>query len=270
MKTREPHILVFGNEKGGTGKSTLAAHVVVSLLDMGKSVAVIDIDSRQRTLGRFIENREAFIRTSGKALSIPMYVVLGARNTPGEGVDEKDQQNQLQQTLGDLKSKSDFIVVDCPGNDTYLSRLAHALADTLVTPLNDSFVDLDLLAKVDPFSYEIRSLSLYTQRVWDSRKFRSAAEKAPLDWVVTRNRLATLGSHNNQRVNHVLKALKKRINFRYVAGLNERVIYRELFPQGLTMMDLKKLDEGAVSQASHVAARFEIKTLIKGLKLPSV
>jgi len=156
----------------------------------------------------------------------------------------------------------DFIVIDCPGNDTYLSRLAHALADTLVTPLNDSFVDLDLLGEVSPINFQVKKLSFYTEMVWDSRKFRSASGKPPMDWVVVRTRLASLDSRNNKRVHDALDALQKRIMFRYVPGLYERVIYKELFPSGLTILDLEK-----VNSLSHVAARQEVRSLVDSLNL---
>ncbi len=265
---KQAHIIVFGNEKGGTGKSTLAAHVAVSLLEQGKQVAIIDIDGRQKSLGRFMENRAAFIAATGENLKTPISAVVTSEKKQNLKDEQEAQKSQLEKYLDQFKPTIDFIIIDCPGNDTFISRLAHALADTLITPLNDSFVDLDLLAHIDPMTYEVNGLSHYTQMVWDSRKFRSAAGQQPLDWIVTRNRLATLDSHNNRRVDHVLKKLQNRIKFRYVSGVNERVIFRELFPQGLTMFDLQKINSKEKIKASHVAARFEIKSLIDALELP--
>ena len=262
------HIIVFGNEKGGTGKSTLAAHVAVSLLGQGKQVAILDIDGRQKSLARFMENRAAFIAATGQDLKTPISAVINSEKNQNLKDEQQSQEKQLEKYLEQFKSSADFILIDCPGNDTVLSRLAHALADTLITPLNDSFVDLDLLAHVDPMTYKINAFSHYTQMVWDSRKFRSAAGQKPLNWIVTRNRLATLDSHNNRRVDHVLKKLQSRIKFRYVSGVNERVIFRELFPQGLTMFDLQKINQKEKIKTSHVAARFEIKNLIDALELP--
>ena len=265
---KQAHIIVFGNEKGGTGKSTLAAHVAVSLLEKGKQVAIIDIDGRQKSLARFMENRATFIAASGQDLKVPLSAVISPAKKSSLKDEQQIQEAKLEKYLEQFKSTTDFILIDCPGNDTFLSRLVHALADTLVTPLNDSFVDLDLLAHVDPMTYDVTSFSHYTKMVWDSRKFRSAAGQKPLDWIVTRNRLATLNSHNNRRVDHVLKKLQRRIKFRYVSGVNERVIFRELFPQGLTMFDLQKINKKNATQTSHVAARFEIKNLIDALELP--
>lgn len=256
------HILVLGNEKGGTGKSTLAMHLVVGLMDNGKKVAVIDLDARQKSIARYIENRQAYTQREGEALQLPLISVVKQSQAKVTSQRQEEDQANMQAALDNVSQQVDFIVIDCPGNDTYLSRLAHALADTLVTPLNDSFVDLDLIGEVAATDYQVKQLSYYSEMVWDSRKFRSASGQAPMDWVVVRNRLASLDSRNNKRVHRALEALQKRIMFRYVPGLYERVIYKELFPSGLTILDLPK-----TNSLSNVAARQELRSLIDNLKL---
>lgn len=267
MVNNSTPIIVFGNEKGGTGKSTLAMHVVIRLLDRGHRVGLIDLDSRQQTISRFLDNRARFIRKSGCDLISPEYLTIRASTRNNLKDQQLEEQSNLEAALDRFKHRVDFIVFDCPGSYTYLSRLAHALADTLVTPINDSFVDLDLLGQVDPDSYQVEKLSRYSEMVWESRKLRSASGKPPTDWVVTRNRLAMLDSINNRRVDSALAALQKRIMFRYVPGLHERVIYRELFPKGLTMMDLNRVPEMGRLTASQVAARSEVRTLVRSLNL---
>ncbi len=258
------HIIVFGNEKGGTGKSTLAMHVVVSLLEAGRKVAVIDLDSRQQSLSRYIENRKQTAETSALELPLPERVVINPATH--DTISERQTQERLflQNHIDRFSGDCDCIVIDCPGSDTFLARQAHAHADTLVTPMNDSFVDLDLLGQVDPDNYEVKGLSHYSELVWESRKQRSLTGKPPVDWIVTRNRLAHLHSRNNQRMDNALRALQKRIMFRYVPGLSERVVYRELFPQGLTLLDLPKLGK---MQLSHVTARHELRQLVNQLQL---
>jgi len=256
------HILVLGNEKGGTGKSTLAMHLVVGLMDNGKKVAVIDLDARQKSIARYIENRQAYMQREGKTLQLPLVSVVEQSQAKVTSQRQEEDQANMQAALDNVSQQVDFIVIDCPGNDTYLSRLAHALADTLVTPLNDSFVDLDLIGEVAATDYQVKQLSYYSEMVWDSRKFRSASGQAPMDWVVVRNRLASLDSRNNKRVHRALEALQKRIMFRYVPGLYERVIYKELFPSGLTILDLPK-----TNSLSNVSARQELRSLIDNLKL---
>ena len=262
MDKKDAHIIVLGNEKGGTGKSTLAMNIVVGLIDIGKKVAVIDLDSRQKSVARYVQNRRTFMDNGGANVAMPELKVINQSHANLIKDREADDQKNLQEGLDAFNKQADFIVIDCPGNDTYLSRLAHALADTLVTPLNDSFVDLDLLGEVSASDYQVKKLSFYTEMVWDSRKFRSASGKPSMDWVVVRTRLASLDSRNNKRVHDALKALQKRIMFRYVAGLYERVIYKELFPSGLTILDLKK-----ANSLSHVAARQEVRSLVDSLNL---
>jgi len=263
------HIIVFGNEKGGTGKSTLLMHVVVSLLREGKRVAIVDLDSRQRTVGRYIENRQNFSRQCGHPLPMPGYRVVPPATADSQEQRRRTERETLEAAIGELALDHDFVVVDCPGSDNYRATLAHAHADTLVTPLNDSFIDLDLIGEVDE-DYAVRRLSHYSEMVWESRKMRALMQRPPLDWIVTRNRLATLDSRNNQRVHAALTALQKRIMFRYVPGLNERVVYRELFPQGLTLLDLPGIGEAGRTQLSHIAARSELRRLVETLRLPGI
>jgi len=264
------HVIALGNEKGGSGKSTTAMHLVVGLLDMGFSVAAVDIDARQRTLSRYIENRNAFCADNGVRLAMPGHAIVArsAQNTAEAA--EAEEGKRLSETLAQFSASHDFIVIDCPGSDNFLSRRAHAYADTLITPLNDSFVDLDLLAKVDPNTYQILGPSHYSAMVWESRKERAAAGGAAIDWVVIRNRLASLEARNQRRVGGVLENLAKRIGFRYGPGFKERVIYRELFLKGLTLMDLSAAGVETSMTLSHVSARQEVRSLIDSLRLPGI
>lgn len=270
MSQTSAHIIVLGNEKGGTGKSTLAMHIAVSLMEQGKQVAVIDLDSRQQTITRYLQNRLTYLSSNNHALHTPEYQAVASSDKPDIKQRQEQEQQGLQATLDEFSSSKDFILIDCPGNDTWLSRLAHALADTLVTPMNDSFVDLDLLGHVDPKSYQVGKLSCYSEMVWSSRQLRSVGGKPPMDWVVVRNRVANINSYNKQRMDAALDALQDRIMFRYAPGLHDRVVYRELFPKGLTFMDLKKTGELGKTRMSHVATRYEIRQLVQNLNLPGI
>ena len=270
MSQSSAHIVVMGNEKGGTGKSTMAMHIAVSLMERGKQVAIIDLDSRQQTITRYLENRQAYLTANGHILHTPEYRAVAGSDKPDIKQRQQEEQQGLQAALDRYSATKDFILIDCPGNDTWLSRLAHALADTLVTPMNDSFVDLDLLGHVDADNYQVGKLSCYSEMVWSSRQLRSVGGKPPMDWVVVRNRVATINSYNKQRMDAALDALKDRIMFRYVPGLHDRVIYRELFPKGLTFLDLKKTGELGKTRMSHVATRFEIGQLLQNLSLPGL
>lgn len=269
---RAPHIIVTGNEKGGAGKSTVAMHVMIALARMGKRVGAIDLDVRQRSLTRYLENRRAFAAGRNLDMPSPTLAVVQASAAREIDVAEAEEQQRFDTALRQLAERCDFVVIDAPGSDTFLSRLAHAAADTLISPMNDSFVDFDLLGDVDPETFAVRRPSLYAELVWECRKRKAARTRRPIDWVVMRNRMApgAVDSKNRQRVGEALKALSTRIGFRIAPGLSERVIFRELFPKGLTLLDLEPgvLEQGL--SIGHVAARQELRDLVIVLKLPGL
>lgn len=250
------HIIVVGNEKGGSGKSTTSMHVVTALARMGHRVGGLDLDIRQRSLGRYLENRAAFAARKGLELPMPMLATLAEGSDP------------LTPALSTLEASCDFILLDCPGSHTKLSQMAHTVADTLLTPMNDSFVDFDLLARMSPDG-RVMGPSIYAEMVWAARQMRAEAGAGPIDWLVLRNRLGTQQMHNKRRVGGALATLSKRIGFRVSPGFSERVIFRELFPRGLTLLDLKDIGTEQLSM-SNIAARQELRDLIAELKLPGV
>ncbi len=263
------HIIVVGNEKGGAGKSTVSMHVATALSRMGHKVGCLDLDLRQKTLGRYIGNRHTYMEKAGLALPTPGYHDLPEvdQTTLAEG--ENPYDHRLSMAVAGLEPESDFILIDCPGSHTRLSQVAHSLADTLITPLNDSFVDFDLLAHVDTEGENITGPSVYSEMVWNARQLRAQAGLVPIDWVVVRNRMGAQAMVNKEKMERVIEKLSKRIGFRTAPGFNERVIFRELFPRGLTLLDLRDLGVKGLN-ISNVAARQELRDLIKALNLPNV
>ena len=251
MAMGQPHVITFANEKGGTGKSTTAVHTAIALAASGHRVGAIDLDNRQRTMTRYFENREATIRRLEKPL-------LRARF---EVVEELNEAN-FEAAIERLAGETDVIVIDTPGRDDAVARAAILRADTLVTPMNDSFVDLDLIGQVNPDTYKVVKPSFYADLIWTSRTQRAKQVGKSVDWVVLRNRLQHVDSHNLRRVGAALDELSKRVGFRVIPGLGERVIYRELFPKGLTLLDLADLGEVGIG---HIAARQELREMIAGL-----
>jgi chromosome partitioning protein len=255
-RSAKPWTIVFGNEKGGSGKSTAAVQVAIGLLRRGHKVAVVDLDARQGTLSRYMANREAHG-------GLPMPVTAGLlpskldENSKADAADEE----ALAAILSGF-SACDFIIIDTPGNDTKLSRLAHSSADTLVTPINDSFIDFDLLARVDSKTKKILGPSVYAELVWERRKERALKGGKPIDWIVMRNRLSHSDAHNKREMAEAVAELAKRIGFRVAPGFGERVIFRELFLSGLTLFDLGSASGGPALALSHLAARQEARTLI--------
>jgi chromosome partitioning protein len=264
------HVIVFGNEKGGTGKTTTAMHIAVAIARQGRKVVCIDLDGRQRSFARYIENRVAFSERMGKNLPTPEVEVIERSKGTAKSEADADETARLNDALARAKEKADFIVIDTPGNDTTLSRVGHAAADTLVTPLNDSFLDFDLLAKFDPDSLEIKGPSLYSEFVWDCRKRRLMTHRANLDWVVMRNRVPSAEMRNKRRVAQAVEQLSSRVGCRIAPGFSDRVIFRELFPLGLTMLDLPVRGLGMALTMSHIAARQEVRELLTMLRLPGL
>lgn len=258
-KNSGPKIIVFGNEKGGSGKSTAAVQVAIGLLRQGRTVATLDLDARQGTLSRYMTNREAH----GGLPMPPHAAILPSRLNDSLAAGEADRA-ALDAAIANF-AELEFIVADTPGNDTQLSRLAHARADTLVTPINDSFVDFDLLARVDPKTRKILGPSVYAELVWDRRKERAMAGGAPIDWIVMRNRLGHSEAHNKREMGIALDELAKRIGFRTARGFGERVIFRELFLTGLTLFDLGAGAGGPPLAMSHLAGRQEARALIDAI-----
>ncbi len=263
------HIIVVGNEKGGAGKSTVSMHVASALARLGHKVAALDLDLRQRSLGRYVENRAAYIKESGVDLpQIRLHAlpeIDPATLNPGENVYD----HRLSAAISGLEGDNDFILIDCPGSHTRLSQVAHSLADTLITPLNDSFIDFDLLARTDPNGEKILGPSVYSEMVWNARQLRAQAGLKPIDWVVIRNRVGTQRMVNKEKMERAVKMLSNRIGFRVAPGFSERVIFRELFPRGLTLLDLKDVGVRQLN-ISNIAARQELRDMMKALNLPGV
>jgi chromosome partitioning protein len=269
---RQAHVIVVGNQKGGAGKSTVAMHLAVALMRMGRRTGVLDLDVRQRTLTRYIENRARHIASRGVHLPAPQILELHESRARMLDVAEREDESGFRAALRRLGETCAFIIIDSPGGDSYLARLAHACADTLVTPLNDSFIDFDLLGDVDPECSGVIRPSIYSEMVWESRKRKAAAERTPIDWVVVRNRLSAsrIEAKNKQKVGDALKTLSSRIGFRLAPGLSERVIFRELFPQGLTLLDFNVAGGEGEMGMTHLAARQELRDLFVSLKLPGL
>src|SRR5256714_1271392 len=148
-------------------------------------------------------------------------------------------------------------------------RLAHSMADTLVTPLNDSFLDFDVLGTVDAASFEVIGVGHYAQMVRYARRQRRIVDGGLTDWIVVRNRLALLGSRNKKVIGECLDRLGLRLGFRATEGFSERVVFREFFPLGLTALDdLDAAILGSKPNLAHLTARQEVRRLIEELKLP--
>jgi chromosome partitioning protein len=264
-----PNVIVLGNEKGGSGKSTTAIHIIVSLLRDGYRVGAMDLDARQGTLAGTLAARKVFVESKNIPLPLPEFAAVHRSKLDNRLEAEAEERARFDEAFAGLAAKADIIVIDCPGADTFLSRYGHAHADTLITPINDSFVDFSMLAKVDPENHDIVNPSIYSEMVWEARKSRFSRDRGRIDWIVMRNRLAASEARNKRDVGSTLETLAKRIGFRTLKGFGERVIFRELYLQGLTLMDVREANIGIAMGLSHVAARAEVRALIGAIKKPA-
>ena len=146
-------VIVVANEKGGSGKSTVAVHLAVALMKSGLSVASIDLDSRQRSFTHYIDNRLAWGRQRGKDLPTPAHLCFDEDAEFSTAQDASAARQELAQTIENLTSQHRYVVIDTAGHNHFLTQFAHSRADVLVTPLNDSFIDLDVLGNVDPETF---------------------------------------------------------------------------------------------------------------------
>ncbi len=264
---RTAHVIVVANEKGGSGKSTLSIHLAVALLKAGYRVATIDLDIRQRSLTRFFENRASWAKTAPWKVELPRHFAPDRGESPNQQDNETQEFAVFAEAIGEVEHDYEFVVIDTPASNSYLMRLAHSLADTLISPMNDSFIDMDVLSRVHHDRSQRGRVSQYAEIVLEARRKRRLVDNGLIDWVLVRNRMATLQSNNARQVDQALRKLAVELQFRVAEGLHDRVIFRELFPLGLTALD-------AIEEANHnltpsqQSARREIDTLLRELRLP--
>ncbi|QEK39837.1 division plane positioning ATPase MipZ [Candidatus Sneabacter namystus] len=263
---RKTHILVIGNIKGGAGKSTCAMHIIAGLIDQGLKVASLDTDGNQKTLTTYIQNRQIFNqKNSDIKLQLPLHFLLQGKSC-NSSVTEEQEAKILQHTLNKAKEYADVIVIDTPGSVCSLSSLAHSYADTIVTPVNDSFLDIDVLASVNPDSLKINKLSTYSEMIWKQKLLKAQRDGGEINWVIVRNRLSSIDAKNKRAVSQVIEEISKKVKCRVSPGFGERVIFRELFLKGLTLLDLPAIKQDNLSM-SHVAARQELRGLLRFLNI---
>lgn len=258
MVEKKAHIITVSNEKGGTGKSTISMHLAVLLMQEGFKTAVVDMDGRQGTLSRYIQNRCSFARHNGLNLIVPQLITVSPREKSDEYANHI---SEIELALNEIARTYDAVIIDTPGSKNYLFEEAHRLADTLITPLGDSLIDLNVLSEIDESMPDKQHAGHYAQFVWEIKKYRAQHGKPALNWIVAGNKISSLNSRNKTRFFEHLNRIAKIYGFRVAGGMKERVIYKELFLQGLTVLDLNTQALKGRLTMSHLAAKQEIKNL---------
>ena len=266
----QAYVIIVGNEKGGSGKTTTSMHLITALLRLGFKVGSVDVDPRQRSLTNYIENRKQTMAEQKVKLPMPDHICVERGNSGVAQEAQEQERERFEVAMERLLPANDFIVMDGPGNDTFLSRLAHSYADLVITPINDSFIDLDVLGKVDGSTLKVLKPSIYSEMIWEQKMKRAKRDGGSIEWIVMRNRLSNIDARNKRYMTQALQELSRRIGFRLAAGFSERVIFRELFLQGLTVLDVMDTSSNVRVSLSHVAARQEVRDLLVALKLPQI
>ncbi len=269
MKNRTiPYVFVIGNEKGGAGKTTCSMHLIAGLLDKGYKVASIDTDSRQHSLTTYLLNRSNYNKKNpNQQVTEPLHFHIKESNENNKDLKEQAELKSFEEAYLKAQDYADYVVIDTPGKDSVVSRIAHSRADTIVTPINDSFVDFDVLAKVNVDDFSIANPSIYSQMIWEQKIQKASNGGGSIDWIVVRNRLSNLDATNKRNVSRALELLSKRISFKVATGFSERVVFRELFLHGLTLLDLPHANYDKTFSVSHISARQELKEFLKCLDI---
>lgn len=258
VQARRARVLVVGNEKGGSGKSTVAVHLVVGFLRAGLKVGSLDLDVRQATLTRYLENRAAF--AAGRNVLLPMPTHRRGPNP----VSPADAASHVAALL----DGHDLVIVDTPGRVDDVSMAIHALADVIVTPVGESHLDLDLIGNLDRRQGRAVKPGPYAEFVWSVRQQRARGGLPPAEWFVCHNRRRQPETRVGREVARTLTDLASRFAFKLVPGFSERTVFQEMFPDGLTLLDLREAETGVGLTLSHVAARAEIRRLVEALSPP--
>jgi cellulose biosynthesis protein BcsQ len=114
----------------------MAMHVAVGLLKLGQRVSTIDLDSTQQSLTRYIENRRIWANYRRIELELPAHRYVSRARRPRPVENEAEELAALETAISSFDRSTDFLVIDTPSNDTYLMRLAHLMADMVLTPLS--------------------------------------------------------------------------------------------------------------------------------------
>lgn len=258
IQNKKAHIIVVSNEKGGTGKSTISMHLAIKLMQEGFSVATIDLDGRQGSLSKYIENRKRFCEQQNIFLPIPDHTRVYLEENPYLISQARDS---LASLIKQKINVFDAIIIDTPGTKNYLFEEGHKYADTVITPMSDSLVDLNVIADIDYQTNRILKPGHYSNFIWDIKKYLASQGKPYLNWIVCGNKLSSFKSKNKTAVFAHLERLSKIYGFRLFSGLKDRVIYKELFLEGLTVLDLSNEALKCKMTVSHIAAKREITSL---------
>ena len=254
-------VVVFGNEKGGSGKTTTAFHIAIILTKAGKKILAIDIDIRQKSFTRYLDNRNKTIERDKLPLQLPYIMSISDELIKSVDKDSSELKNIIDQK----RQEYDFIIVDTPGHYNALSKAVHEQADIIITPINDSFLDVDLLGQVNNQHYTDLKAGVYSNMIFECKKKRALIDKKEIEWYVIRNRISSTTTNNMQNIEEAINKLSSKYGFKVISGFGDRVIFKELFLDGLTLSDARTSPKVKIN-LSTVAARNELREIVKAIE----
>ena len=258
-------IIVFSNLKGGTGKSTTALSVIVGLLRRGKSVASLDLDMDQEALARYLFNRTRFAKLTKLRIGMPNHHRFTEIDPGGNGAELSTRLDILSGLIDNLVAENDYLVIDCPSLDNPLTRAVTARADVLTSPVNESFLDIDVIGEVRGSPPTVTRVGPFAEMIGAEMQRRRDEGIDPLEWIVVRNRRNPTATRHTAAIGTVLGELSRNLSFRVTDGFVDRLIFRELFLVGLSILDLRKDDPLIASNSSHRSAYEEASNLLQSV-----
>lgn len=262
---RPGRIIVFSNLKGGTGKSTTALSVIVGLLRQGKSVASLDLDMDQEALSRYLFNRTRFAKLTKLRIGMPDHHRFTQIDPGGNGAELSTRLDKLSELIDKLVAENDYLVIDCPSLDNPLTRAVTARADVLTSPVNESFLDIDVIGEVRGSPPTVTRVGPFAEIIGAEMQRRREEGIAPLEWIVVRNRRNPSATRHTAAIGTVLDELARNLSFRVTDGFVDRLIFRELFLVGLSILDLRKDDPLIAGNSSHKSAYEEASDLLQSV-----
>ena len=263
---RQPgRIIVFSNLKGGTGKSTTALSVIVGLLRRGKSVASLDLDMDQEALSRYLFNRTRFAKLTKLRIGMPDHHRFTEIDPGGNGAELSTRLDILSGLIDNLVAENDYLVIDCPSLDNPLTRAVTARADVLTSPVNESFLDIDVIGEVRGSPPTVTRVGPFAEMIGAEMQRRRDEGIDQLEWIVVRNRRNPSATRHTAAIGTVLGELSRNLSFRVADGFVDRLIFRELFLVGLSILDLRKDDPLIASNSSHRSAYEEASNLLQSV-----
>lgn len=267
-------VIVLGNEKGGSGKTTICIHLVIALCKLGFRVATIDIDCYQQSLGNYLTRRNKTAEKYKIPLCQPEHFTIPYNHKDDTAASRQAAEGALIGIIEQRSNDFDFIVIDTPGSHTHLNRLAHSYADHVITPVNDSYVDIMMLGQTEQNDPSRVIPGLYSAMFFEQRLKRASRDRQKVDWVVAINRTsATKNIRNSAQISSEIKNFSKKMGFRIGSGLGDRVIFKELYPLGLTLYDREKSlkqEKSLKISPSLLAARQEMRHLLNSLQITEI